>query len=233
MQNLILVLLVGISALLYQNCSSVHEAWDNQSSSSSLGLTNNPISIAAFEKTLYPILTNSNNCVSCHGATQQPLHSQLNPQFSHDVIISFMLVDLENPAQSRLVTKIKNGHENFPTSLSVDIQNAIQAWGDDFINNGGSFGTPLVLEPKFSSINSLILMPKCLSCHNPKGTKPSVDYSDYSSTINTGGVEPFSGANSSLYKECLSGSMPEAATPLSGAELGAIKTWIDNGALNN
>jgi len=46
-------------------------------------------------------------------------------------------------------------------------------------------------------------------------------------------VTPSNAANSTLYTEVLSGSMPEDGPKLTTTELNAIKSWINSGAPNN
>ncbi len=212
---------------LFQNCSARHESWE-ASSLASINQVNTQLSIQAFEKNLQPIMLQ--NCAGCHGVNQQPLHSVSDAASAHDIIMSFGLVNIVDPSQSRLVTKISGGHASLPTTLSDEILNAIQAWADEIGNSAVPTGQ---ITATFSSINELILQPKCVSCHNPTGIRPSEDYTDYVTTINTGKVVPFDAVQSELYTQCVSGEMPQDSTRLTDAELAAIRTWIDNGALNN
>ena len=92
---------------------------------------------------------------------------------------------------------------------------------------------PVGIEAKFSSIHSLVLVPKCVGCHNPNGIRSREDYSDFRSTITTGKVIPGNANGSEMYTECSSGSMPIGGSPLTADELTALRTWIDNGAQDN
>ena len=81
--------------------------------------------------------------------------------------------------------------------------------------------------------DTYILVPKCLNCHNPSGTRRSEDFTDYTSTLSTGKVEPGDPLGSALYAECFTGDMPKGGSPLSDAELSAIYDWILEGAQDN
>ncbi|MCB0408150.1 MAG: hypothetical protein KDD34_08105 [Bdellovibrionales bacterium] len=219
---------------LFQNCSPMHEGLQSQGLGSSAEATLQSASI--FESTLHPIL--QNNCAQCHGVSQIPRFAVADPLASHDALFQYGLVDLTTPSNSRLVSKIAQGHQGFSSSLSTQIETAIQAWADGLLaaNPGSGLGglppTP-VLEATFSSIHSLILVPKCVGCHSPTGTRRSEDYSDYQSTLQTGKIVPGNANGSEAYQECVSGSMPEGAPRLSDQELAVLKDWINAGALNN
>lgn len=230
----IILLFLAISSLtFYQNCSGRHETWDQNGSSSGSSL-NTQLSLAAFEQTLFPVITKTGSCVDCHGVSQQPLHSLPDAALSHDVLVSFNLVDLLDPANSRLVTKVRGNHQGMPQTLADEMEAAIQQWSDDLVASGGNPGQdPQVLSPTFTSINNLILQPKCVSCHSPNGSRPQEDYTDYTTSLNTGKIEPGNAAGSEMFKECQAGTMPVGGAALTTAELSAIKTWINNGALNN
>jgi len=216
----------------FQNCSPMHEGLQSQSFGSSAEATLQ--SAAIFESTLYPIL--QNNCAQCHGVSQVPQFAVVDPLASHNALFQFGLVDLTTPSNSRLVSKIVQGHQGFSLSLSTQIETAIQAWADGLLASdpsGGGLPQAPVLEATFSSIHALILVPKCVGCHSPTGTRKSEDYSDYQSTLQTGKIVPGNANASEAYQECVSGSMPENAPRLSDQELAAIRDWINAGAMNN
>ena len=181
-------------------------------------------SVDLFATTVQPVLLT--NCASCHGVNQQPLHSVANPTESHDRVINLGLVDLNTPANSRLVSKIQGGHQGIAQSVATDLTNQITAWVQ---GGGGAAVTPVVLEATFQSINALILQPKCATCHNPNGTRRQEDYSTYESTIATGKID------GDFWDEIESDNMPRGrdAVPLNAAEKAAIRAWLDAGAPNN
>lgn len=204
-KKIIFLFVFALTLPLYQNCSARHEAF-NLEGSESLGVSpDNLISIAAFEKTLFPLTQNTNGCATCHGVSQQPLHSLANAADSHAIMIDFGLVDLVDPANSQIVVKIRNGHQAIPDTVADEMEIAIQDWADEIVAKGGTIGNSSKLEGTFSSIHTLVLQPKCLSCHDPNASPP--DLTDYLSTLNSGSVIPGDFANSTLYTECASGDI--------------------------
>jgi len=226
-------LLMVASILLFQNCGARHESVGSNALSSGAEL-DIALSLQAYENTLYPLVSGADSCAACHGVSQQPLHAIPEPALAHDITTSFALVNLRQPAESRLVQKIRGGHQGFPTSLADEMETAIQAWADLYVSLGGDLGVPEgELGASFQSIKELILDPKCTSCHNPSGVNPNIDYTDYVTTLNTGGVVPGNAAASPLYLSCQNGSMPQGGPALSVEEISALRDWINNGALNN
>lgn len=218
----------------YQNCTATHETDSNALSSTGLTLEEQ-ISLSAYETTLFPIMSADDSCAQCHGVNQQPLHSIPDAPLAHEIITSFNLVDLNDPANSEIVTKVRRGHRGFGSADADELEAAIQAWADGITAAGGTPGgpNPDVLQPTFSSISLNILEPKCVGCHSSSGSRPQTDYTSYVNTVNTGGVTAFNAAASPMFTQCQSGLMPEGGPSLSFAELGVIQTWIDSGALNN
>lgn len=197
------------------------------------GTPGDATSVQIFEQTLYPLL--NNNCAQCHGQNQQPLFAVSNTTQAHDTLLNSALVSLQDPASSRIVVKIAGGHQGFPSSLSTDLETAVASWATNLEANGGStpLPEPAKLEATFTSIHNLILVPKCASCHSPSGSRPAEDYTDYNTTIRTGGIAKGNASGSELYKECSSGSMPQGSSRLSSEELTVLRDWINAGAQNN
>ncbi len=237
MRNWIIAGLSLAMIMLYQNCSGRHENIEGRSLDSA-GTTIDDVdmakSLVAFERTLFPITQVETNCVACHGVDQQPLHSLANVELAHDVMISFGLVNLRDPANSKIVDKIRDGHQGFDAAMADQIQAAIQDWSDELVANGGLIGVGDGVQPLYSSLFTHVFEPKCLACHSPDGEAPEIDYSDYITTINTGQVIPLDAGMSGVYIHTSSGEEPrgsfEALTP---EELNALATWINRGALNN
>lgn len=75
----------------------------------------------------------------------------------------------------------------------------------------------------FTFIETNILTPRCVQCHGSMKT-----YSGTMRYVNAG-----NSGSSKLFKETNSGGMPKGSSRLSAAQITAIKTWIDAGALNN
>jgi len=86
-------------------------------------------SLEAFEQTLYPILRQ--NCTSCHGNSQQPLHASSDSQVAHNALLNQYKINFTNPADSRMVKKLKDEGHNCWSSCANDgreIQEAIVEW---------------------------------------------------------------------------------------------------------
>lgn len=65
-------------------------------------------SVQAFSQTTHPITRA--RCINCHGSFQQPLHAVANAQQAHDAIVNAAKINFSNPAQSRMVLKLTEGH---------------------------------------------------------------------------------------------------------------------------
>ena len=83
----------------------------------------------------------------------------------------------------------------------------------------------------YDQINSKLLTPKCVSCHNSTVKSGGIDLSSYSKLMTSNVVTPYDSERSLLYIVLANGSMPEGGPPVSSTTLLAIKTWIDAGAL--
>lgn len=92
-----------------------------------------------------------------------------------------------------------------------------------------SYSSAATATPHFSSINSLIIQPKCLPCHD--GSANEINFSTYSGVLEK--ISPNAPDSSDLYKQVSSGSMPEDLPMLSDDEILAIYQWIQNGAPND
>lgn len=81
----------------------------------------------------------------------------------------------------------------------------------------------------FTYVNTNILTPKCANCHNANNKVAGYDYSSYAATLLS--VVPNNATGSELYKSMIN-NMPPGSS-LSAAELAAVVSWINAGALNN
>jgi hypothetical protein len=88
----------------------------------------------------------------------------------------------------------------------------------------------------FTDIYNSILVAHCggSQCHNP-GSQKGISFSSQTNAYNAvkSRVTAGNGAGSSFYSTVNSGSMPPGGPKLSSTDLNKIKTWIDQGALNN
>ncbi len=230
--------LLSITLVFYQNCGSTESSSADSSSNAGFN-TSSFESLVAYEDNLHQMLTT--NCSSCHRSQAQPQFAVDDVQTAHDLLINQNLVNLGSPIDSRLAVVVAGGHETVPALFKDYIANAVESWADDLRRSGStddddSGGGPVeepTVEPTFSSINRYILRPKCLKCHSPSGIRPREDYSSYSSTIATGGVNRGNANSSRLYLTCLDGGMPDDSAPLNTNQLNALRDWINDGAPNN
>lgn len=85
-----------------------------------------------------------------------------------------------------------------------------------------------------------ILVSNCAmsGCHDQQSAREGIILTDYVSIINTGSVDPGNGKHSELYKAITDFNSDDIMPPsnygtLSSEEISLIKTWIDQGAINN
>jgi hypothetical protein len=90
------------------------------------------------------------------------------------------------------------------------------------------YSATVQVTPHFSSINALIIQPKCMPCH--AGRRGS-DFTTYEGVLNR--VVAGDPAASRFYTDVRDGKMPIYQPMLSDDELLAIYQWIQNGAKND
>ena len=228
-------LLIGCSGL--EGTNNTYPATEENLSSDNGALNGvGAESVDIFSQTVHPIL--SQNCAACHGAGQAPLHSVADVQSSHDTVLQFNLVDLQSPANSRLVTKIQEGHNGFATSVADELEAAIGSWIEQLDAIGGTtdLPAPLPLEATFKSISQNILLPKCAGCHGGAQPEEGISLDSYAGTLAIVNIN--NPAASELYTQTdpeeEDDVMPPAPAPnLTPEERSTLLTWIENGALDN
>lgn len=72
--------------------------------------SNSGANVVVFSTTIWPIT--KNNCFSCHGASQQPLHASNDVNKAFGGAISNQKVDIGNSESSRLYLKLKDERHN-------------------------------------------------------------------------------------------------------------------------
>ncbi len=85
------------------------------------GAVNNA-SLLAFQNSVYQITTQ--NCAGCHSG-QRP-HASPDPLTAHDY--SLTIVNFTTPANSLIVTRIRNGHQGVNPNLAPQLEAAIVQW---------------------------------------------------------------------------------------------------------
>lgn len=87
------------------------------------------ISMDAFKTTVYPVTRA--RCVSCHGASQTPLHASSSMETAYNSLVDNYKIDFNNIASSRMVLKLKNERHNCWGDCSAnatEMQNQITEW---------------------------------------------------------------------------------------------------------
>ena len=92
-----------------------------------------------------------------------------------------------------------------------------------------TFSSVASVAPHFSSINSGIIQPKCMPCHD--SSMKGRDFSSYAGVLKL--TTPYAPGSSSFYTQIEAGTMPVDRPMLSDDEILAIYEWIKNGALND
>lgn len=119
-------LALGVLLISYNQCiTPMGSAQKNElkfSTSASPSTTSSSVSrsvsVEAFSKTVYTITRA--RCVSCHGANQTPLHASSNVDTAYDALINGSKIDFNNPANSRIVLKLRNEQHNCWGSCSAN-----------------------------------------------------------------------------------------------------------------
>lgn len=141
MKNIfILMSLLGVVLVGYNNCGSQHALTlkGNSTSSSQLSGATTAQSVEIFKNTVYPVLRS--NCAACHATNVSPLHSSSDVNAAHAVVIGNQLVNLSSPAQSRLVIKILNGHQSLSSAVANSLSTQISAWASQLSQLNSSSG---------------------------------------------------------------------------------------------
>ncbi len=88
------------------------------------------VSIEAFETNVYPITVQ--RCSICHASLQRPFHASSNVTTAHDEILNAAKVDFSNPAVSRMVLKLEEGHNCWSncSANAATMLTAIISWKD-------------------------------------------------------------------------------------------------------
>lgn len=127
-------------------------------------------------------------CVECHVAGEQaPEFAQLDINAAYDLAVD--LVDTENPGLSRMVTKVRGGHNCWLASADACgdiIQTYIETWladggissrailltaPDNIRDPGTTKVLPQITPPEFSAVHN-ILTQHCADCHTDTSATP-------------------------------------------------------------
>jgi mono/diheme cytochrome c family protein len=221
LKTLFLVLIFSsLSLVVFQNCSNVGLDGSEIMTSQSLS--------AQATKVL------ETRCSSCHN----PANAQGNVSNITDVSYLVYTTRLVVPGEPELSTVyVLSAQGQMPpgnplSSGEIEIlKNWITELRTSTIPAGPPPTLPEAISPLYSVIQSRILGPKCMVCHAAKNYK----YDNYANVMRS--VTATNSTNSRLYQSITTDTNPGGRMPrdgsLSPAEIQAIKTWIDNGAMNN
>jgi hypothetical protein len=220
----IALFVVVAGVMSFQNCSMVATPGGTEATSLN--------SMQVLEAKAFTII--NSKCVGCHNPSNAM--GGMNYITNLNSLLYFHQVVPGEPDISPLYQKIQTGAMPPGQPLSEAEAKAIYDWIHDGLTDGNGVTPPPptpvpVLGPTFTSINDNILRPKCLSCHSSTNMSGGLSFSTYSSAKNA--VQPGNPGASSMYTAISSGIMPRGGSMLSSAEISAVQTWIQNGALNN
>ncbi len=150
--------------------------------------------VQSFKLNVWDNLVPNNRCGSCHNDSQSPRFVRAD-----DINLAYnetnALVDLTDPGNSRLVTKVRGGHNCWLTSNDAcgDIMTSyIQAWAGDTVGSEGKqiqLVAPTLRDPgesknwpetaaetQFATTVHPLLTQYCASCHTDAAAVPQSPY---------------------------------------------------------
>jgi len=172
------------------------------------------------------------HCVSCHGNSGG---------------VNLESFDTAKSVLGRIKTVLINKSMPKAPNLPLGPQEAqiLAAWikmgGPDSPSTGGpDTPPPPMLEPKFSSIKSIIIDRKCIRCHSVGGPAARVPLGTLDNLLNSplDIVIPHNADESDIVLVLQDGArkkMPpldSGITPVNAHDLNVIKEWINNGAID-
>lgn len=102
--------------------------------------------VLRFQTNVWINIAPENRCGSCH-TTQQPTFTRGDDiNLAYAAVIDNGLVDLANPANSRLVTRVLSGHNCWLASNEA-CGDIITTWIEAWADNSGTVANSIVLEP--------------------------------------------------------------------------------------
>jgi hypothetical protein len=167
-QKLFYILALAALAGLFTHCGSPFQQPSQLVFESNIYGGPSGASEAAFAETLWPI--SRSNCVSCHAQTQ-PLHAHSNPSKAHDDVLRQFKVNFNNPANSRMVAKLRDENHNCWSDCAanaLEIQQAIVAWRERIKDSAPPQGPPP--EALIESSESRFLAEELSDSTNPQKT---------------------------------------------------------------
>lgn len=192
---LLITSLLVVTSLLVAGCgsgsgasTSVNPATTTATVSNYDGPAPQTADVQAFKINVWDNLLPNNRCGSCHRDTQSPRFVR-----SDDINIAYSeantVVDLTDPANSRMVLKVRGGHNCWLTSddaCADTIQRFIEAWAGGALGGPGKeveLIAPLLTDPGssrnfpvdsglFSTTVYPLLRQYCAGCHTDEASVP-------------------------------------------------------------
>ncbi|MCZ6890100.1 MAG: LamG domain-containing protein [Gammaproteobacteria bacterium] len=150
--------------------------------------------VQSFKLNVWDNLVPNNRCGTCHDPSQAPRFVR-----SDDINLAYneanTIVDLNDPAQSRLVSKVRGGHNCWLTSNDACgdiVQSYIEAWAGDTVGAGAAtvqLVAPLLRDPgdsknwpadqsqtMFATTVHPLLTLYCADCHTDSAAVPQNPY---------------------------------------------------------
>lgn len=103
--------------------------------------------IVAFSTTIWPVT--KNNCASCHGSIQQPLHASSDVNTAFSSAITNQKIDTGSPTRSRLYLKLKDERHNCWSDCdtnAAEMLSAIESYISAVSTSGDTSPEPQGLE---------------------------------------------------------------------------------------
>lgn len=103
----------------------------SSSNSNSVGGISESEMALKFSQSVQPVLRS--NCAACHQSLQGPFFAVADSLAAFRTVQANNLMDLNQPQNSELVTKIQAGHNGIAVTVAADLQTQIQAYADSLI----------------------------------------------------------------------------------------------------
>jgi len=113
-------------------------------------------SVDAFRVTTYPLVRNY--CAGCHTSSVQPFFTSLDVKAAHDSLVNGSKVNLETPANSRLVLRLKPDRHfcwSDCDANAAEMQSAITAW-KNALSPSASAATPRTSSIRVNTVGTPI-----------------------------------------------------------------------------
>lgn len=214
-------LLLTLAMVILTSCGNYEEFKEDPASSVS-GIL--PSFGVGFEEIKKEVL--KDNCLGCHG--------QYN-NYS-DVVADLPKIQFE----------VASGSMPDDGVLADDLKLMLLSWIVAGAPQGAAPAEPdpvddSILTPDFNSISKNIIQKKCISCHNPRGRVPWIDFSTRQTMYDLrSDFFDLDNPEESFFLEVVSETDPELAMPPSDSpfermtdeEIAVVKTWIELGMPN-